>query len=129
MATDYIIDARTRSVRITFSGAVTVAEMYEGRRQMMDDPAFDRSFSHLVDTRAIETIEMNGFTIKEFAQEQVLAGDARRAIVIPRAPDTGLARMFQIYRALAGGGEKIEIFHDIEVARKWLGLPSEERWQ
>jgi hypothetical protein len=128
VAADYTIDTYTRSIRIAYSGAVSVAEMYEGRRQMMADPAFDRSFSHLVDTRGVETIEMNGFTIKQFAQEQVLGGGARRAIVIPRVHDAGLARMFQIYRELAGGAEEIEIFTDIEAARKWLGLPSEERW-
>lgn len=127
MAADYTIDTYARSIQITFSGAVSVAEMYEGRRRMMADPVFDRSFSHLVDTRAVETIEMNGFTIKQFAQEQVLAGGARRAIVISRAHDVGLARMFQIYRDLAGGGEEIEIFSDIETARKWLGLPSGDR--
>ena len=122
MAADYIIDTQTRSIRITFSGAVSVAEMYEQRRQMMADPAFDRSFSHLVDARTVETIEMNGFTVKEFAQEQVLAGSARRAIVISRTHDVGLARMFQIYRELAGGKEAIEIFTDMQSARQWLGL-------
>lgn len=124
MAADYIIETKERCIRIVFSGAVSVAEMYEGRRQMMADPDFDRSFSHLVDVRAVETIEMNGYTIKEFAQEQVLAGGARRAIVISRSHDVGLARMFQIYRELAGGREAIEIFTDMRAARKWLGLPS-----
>lgn len=128
MAADYIIDTKTRSIRIVFSGSVSVAEMYEGRHQMMSDPAFDRSFSHLVDARSVDTIEMNGYTVKQFAQEQVLAASARRAIVIPRSRD-GLARMFQIYRELAGGTEEIEIFSDIQTARKWLGLPSADPWE
>jgi len=126
VATHYTIDVQTRSVRISYSGSVTIAEMYEGRRQMLADPLFDRTFCHLVDTRSVATIEMNGFTIKDFAQEQVLAGGGRRAIVVPRSPDTALARMFQIYRQVAGGEEKTEIFRDMEDARKWLGLPPKD---
>ena len=96
--------------------------MYDGRRRMMSDPAFDPSFSQLVDTRPVTTFEMNGYTVKQFAQEHVLAPGSRRALVMSRPRDLGLARMFQIYRRLAGGTEATEIFSDMEAAQKWLGL-------
>jgi len=128
VAADYTIDTKTQSIRITFSGAVSITEMYESRRKMLADAAFDCSFSHLVDVRAVETIEMNGFTIKDFAQEQTLAGSARRAIVISRSHDAGLPRMFQIFRELAGGKEAIEIFGDMRAAQKWLGLSPGNPW-
>lgn len=122
---DYIIDKDTRTIRLVLYGRLTVAEMYDGRHRMMSDSAFDRAFSQLVDARPVETFEMNGYTIKQFAQEHVFAPGARRAIVMTKLPDLGLARMFQIYRRLAGGTETIELFSDIDKARGWLGLPSD----
>jgi hypothetical protein len=124
LPTEYIIDTNARVVRIIFSGRVTITEMYDGRRRMMSDPAFDPSFSQLVDTRPVTTFEMNGYTIKRFAQEQVFSPGARRAIVATNTPDLGLARMFQIYRQLAGGTETTEIFSDMDRAQEWLGLRS-----
>ena len=128
MATDFIIDADMRLVLILFSGRVTVAEMYDGRHRMMADPGFGRSFSQLVDARSVTTFEMKAYTIKEFAQEHVFSASARRAIVMKYTPDFGLARMFQIYRELAGDTGVIQIFDDMDKAIKWLGLPSDYRW-
>ena len=124
MATDYTIDPRLGLIRINYSGRVTVSEMYERRRHLMADLAYDRAFSQLIDARSVITFEMNGFTIKRFAEEHVAAAGARRAIVMSRAPDLGLARMFQIYRELAGGPEVTQIFDDIGKAIAWLGLPN-----
>jgi hypothetical protein len=59
----------------------------------------------------------------------VLADNARRAIVLSNTPDFGLARMFQIYRGLAGGHEEIQIFQQMDAAIKWLGLPDGYRWK
>jgi len=126
---DYIIDKNVRLVRIIFTGRVTTAEMYDARHRMLADPAFDPAFSHLVDACAATTFEMNGYSIKQFAQKQVLADNARRAIVLSNSPDFGLARMFQIYREIAGGNEEIQIFQQIDPAIKWLGLPDGYRWK
>ena len=105
MATDYTIDPRLGLIRVNYSGRVTVAEMYERRRHLMADPSYDRTFSQLIDARSVITLEMNGFTIKRYAEEHVAAAGARRAIVMTHAPVIGLARMFQIYRELAGGAD------------------------
>ena len=129
MPADYIIDKNVRLVRIIFTGRVTTAEMYDGRHRMLANPAFDPAFSHLVDARAATTFEMNGYSIKQFAQKQVLTDNARRAIVLSNTPDIGLARMFQIYRGLAGGHEEIQIFQQMYAAIKWLGLPDGYRWK
>ncbi len=121
MAAEYTIDPTARLVRVIFSGRLTVAEMYDRRTRLMADPAFDSSFSQLVDARAVTHFEMNGYTIKQWAQEHVAAAGARRAIVLSRNADLGLARMFQIHRELAGGGDEIEVFRDLDTALKWLG--------
>ena len=123
MGADVTIDRKTRVIRVIFSGRVTLAEMYDGRRRMLQDPAFDRTFSQLIDARSVETFEVNGYTIKQLAQDNVFAAGARRAIVLNSAPDLALGRMFQIYRRLAGGRETIEVFTDVEKAQEWLGLP------
>ncbi len=125
MAAHYVIDVKNGIVRTTYSGFLTIAEMYETRRGMLADPTFKPAFAHLVDARGVKTFEINGYTIKLFSQEHVLARDARRAIVMGSTPDLGLARMFQIYRELARGAETNQIFRDMDEAVKWLGLPSD----
>jgi hypothetical protein len=125
MATGYIIDPDRRLIRITFSGRVSVAEMYEGRRDMMADPAFRLGYSRLVDARSVTSLEMNGYSVKKFAQEHAVARGGRRAIVMSSAPVRGLARMFQIYRELAGATEVTELFDDMDNALRWLGLPAD----
>lgn len=122
MATAYTIDPSNKLIRVVYSGRVPIAEMYDCRRRLMGDPAFDSAFSQLVDARAVTSFEMNGYTVKRWAEEHVAAAGARRAIVMSRTPDLGLARMFQIYREIAGGAEKIEVFNDITQAHKWLRL-------
>ena len=122
MAIDCTIDPSKGLVRVIYTGRVSVAEMYDCRRRLVADPAFDSTFSQLVDARSVTSFEMNGYTIKRWAQEHVAAAGARRAIVMSRTTDLGLARMFQIYRELAGGAEEIQLFNDIDQAQKWLGL-------
>jgi hypothetical protein len=41
--------------------------MYDARRRMASDP-FDRKFSQLVDARSVTSVEMNGYTVKKFAE-------------------------------------------------------------
>jgi hypothetical protein len=122
VATDYTIDPSNRLVRVIYSGRVTIAEMYDRRRRLVAEPAFDSTFAQLVDARAVTSFEINGYTIKPWAEQHVAATGARRAIVLSRSADLGLARMFQIYRELAGGTEEIQLFNDIDQAQKWLGL-------
>ena len=110
------------------SGRVTAAEMYGYRRRMLLDPAFNPAFSLLVDARTATGFEMNGYSIKQFAEEQVLAGGARRAIVMSNSPDLALARMFQIYRELAGGMDRTELFEDLDKAILWLVLRGTYPW-
>jgi len=128
LAAEYSIDTKTRTVRILMSGRVTAAEMYGYRRRMLLDPAFNPAFSLLVDARTATGFEMNGYSIKQFAEEQVLAGGARRAIVMSNSPDLALARMFQIYRELAGGMDRTELFEDLDKAILWLGLRGTYPW-
>jgi hypothetical protein len=124
MAADYQIDTKNRSVWLTYSGYLRIAEMYDAGRRMASDPEFDRKFSQLVAARSVTSVEMNDYTVKKFAQEHVFAPSARRAVVLSQPLHVALARMFQIYRQLAGGSEQIEIFNNMENALRWLGLPS-----
>jgi hypothetical protein len=73
MAADYQIDTKNRSVRLTYSGYLRIAEMYDARRRMASDPGFDRKFSQLVDARSVTSVEMNGYTVGATSRRIVAA--------------------------------------------------------
>jgi hypothetical protein len=125
MAADYLIDVNARIVYVRLCGVVTAAELNENRLRMIDDPAFDPTFSELVDARLVTTLALSGEHLRELAQASVFAEVARRAFVVPNNVHFGLVQMFQIHRVIAGGHEAIQTFTDAESATKWLGLASD----
>lgn len=125
MAADYLIDVNARMVYVRLCGVVTAAELNENRLRMMDDPAFDPTFSELVDAWLVTTLALSGEHLRELAQASVFAEAARRAFVVPNNVHFGLVQMFQIHRVIAGSHEALQTFTDAESATKWLELASD----
>ena len=59
--------------------------------------------------------------IRIAAQLHLFGRHSRRAIVAMNPLTYGLARMFQTYRELARGEERIRVFKNMEDALVWLG--------
>lgn len=84
------------------------------------DPAFDPSFRQLCDLRAVTKITTSVETLRFLAQTSIFQPGVRRAFVVGREVDFGLARLFQTYSE--GEGGTVEVFRDISEAETWLGL-------
>jgi hypothetical protein len=120
MATTYQIDVALRLVRTHSSGVLTdesVADLY---RRMGADPTFDRTFRQLCDLRDLDRLEVTSDGLRELAATSIFAPESRRAFVVGRDLDYGIARMFQAYCELAGAS--VGVFRDWEAAGTWLGI-------
>jgi hypothetical protein len=91
--------------------------------KIRDDPKFDPSFRQLCDLRAVTRITTSVETLRSLAQSSLFHPGARRAFVVGREVDFGLARLFQAYSEAEGG--TVEVFRNMSEAEAWLGLRPE----
>jgi hypothetical protein len=125
MPLTYVIDAKVRVVYITLYDVVTFAEFVDARTRLMGEPAFDPTFSQLLDMRLVSSLRMTGDSVRKLAHETAFSGTSPRALVVANNLHSDLAQMYATYRLLEGGKERIRIFADMDSAMKWLGLPSD----
>jgi len=88
--------------------------------RIRSDPAFDPSFRQLCDLRAVTKITTSADTLRFLAQSSIFQAGVRRAFVVDREVDFGLARLFQTYSECEGG--TVEVFRNMSEAETWLGL-------
>ena len=87
------------------------------------DSAFDPSFRQLCDLRAVTRITTSIEMLRFLAQSRIFLPGAKRAFVVGREVDFGLARLFQAYSEVEGG--TVEVFRKMTEAEAWLGLTGE----
>jgi hypothetical protein len=88
-----------------------------------EDPAFDPTFRQLCDLRNVTRITTSVETLRYLAQSPIFQPGAKRAFVVGREVDFGLARLFQAYSETEG--QTVEVFRDMSEAEAWLGLSGE----
>lgn len=119
MPASYRIDPARRLV-LTHSWGVLmdqdVRDVYASIRQ---DPGFEPTFQQLCDLRDVTGISASVDTLRDLARSHIFAAGTKRAFVVARDVDYGMARLFQAYVA---EGVVLEVFRDIEKAEAWLGL-------
>ena len=125
MPAKYWMDVPLRLVRTHEWGVLTDQDLRELYEQIRTDPAFEPSFRQLCDLREVTSITTSADTLRSLAQNQIFSPGARRAFVVGRAVDFGLARLFQTYSEVEG--QTVEIFRDMIDAERWLGLDPQQR--
>jgi hypothetical protein len=119
MPVSYVIDKENRLVISTATGVVTSDEIYAFRRQILQDPDFDPSFSQLGDLSSLDTIDLDADEVKVLAERSVFSLASRRALVGTNLEVYGLGRMFEIVRGLRGD-QQIRVFRTRDEALDWL---------
>jgi hypothetical protein len=120
---EHDIDVPRRLVRTREWGELSdgdLREMYESLRR---DPAFDPSFRQLCDLRSVTRITTSVETLRFIAQRRIFQPGTRRAFVVGREVDFGLARLFQAYSEVEG--QTVEVFRNMSEAEAWLGIGAE----
>ena len=124
----YQIDEDNGLVQIIAEGKLTDSEMLNVSHQLFCDKNFSIGLNQLIDLRKVTSFDITTKGIEELiAHERQCSGSQRcgkKAIVAPSDISFGTARMYQ---GLSFDKTfTIQVFHNMEKANEWLGLPCKE---
>jgi hypothetical protein len=118
MPAHYAIDLENRIVRTTFSGVIIHNDPIEHSRKLSKDPAFDPSFSELIEFEEVSDIEVNMADLLGLLGIDPFSQHSRRAFVIgSRNVIYGIVRMYEILRS---DTPCVKIFETRDEALPWL---------
>jgi len=118
------IDPARKLIQTTVTGVITPAEADAFYRALRADPAFDPTFSELMDTTQADSSQMSSGKIRDSANRSPYVGTSRRAILVGSNLAFGLARLYSTHVDI-NGGPLVNVFRKREEALRWLGLTSE----
>ena len=121
MPYSYAIDRDQRVVYVRMSGPLTMAEIQEIVDTLTANPEVQSGFGELIDLREATTDAVSADDVRRIAAA-TLDAVGRRAFVTTDVLTYGLARMFEIYRALNRKPDQIAVFRRIRDAEAWLGV-------
>ena len=118
MPVSYTIVPERRLVISRAWEALSDADVREHDERLREDPDFDPEYRQLADGRELTRVDVSWSMIAEVARNPVFSRSSRRAVVVARDVDYGVARVFQTMVELQGG--VVQIFRDHEAAERWL---------
>ncbi len=122
MPAHYAIDAGNRIVRTTFTGVVTHSDPANNNLKLSRDPAFDPTFSELVEFNDVSDIQVNSTDLLALLKLDPFSENSRRAFVVgSRNVIYGIVRMYEILR---NDTPCIKIFETVDEALSWLTGPT-----
>jgi hypothetical protein len=123
MPATYVIDCDRQIVFSTMSGCVTDEEVLGHQDRLRANRLFQRHFRQLVDTRAVDKVEVTLGAVRRGVKGNPFGPTAKRALVTDRPLIYGLTRMFGILLYLKDhDNAPANVFYDMAEARQWLGL-------
>jgi hypothetical protein len=122
MPTFYKIDRKRRLVITTGFGFVTKEEVLALQDRMSSDTEFDPSFSQVADFAKLTNTDVGMADVRMFAQRDTFSDLSRRAIIVKGDVAYGFAKIFELWRQLAGASE-IRVFRTSHEAFEWILAP------
>ena len=122
MPASYTINPERRLVTSRGWGALSDDDLRQHDARLRVDPAFSPGYRQLADGRELTRIDVSWSMIAEVARNPVFSRESRRALVVARDVDYGVARVFQTMVELQGG--IVQVFRDREAAERWLDRPA-----
>ena len=113
------VDKERKLVLSTGSGFVTRQEVLAHQDEILNDPDFDPSFSQLSDFAELKNCDIGMEDLRTFAQRDVFSFHSRRAIIVKGDIAYGFAKIFDLYRQMAGA-QGIRIFREADEALGWI---------
>ena len=120
MPCDCELDLEHRCVRARGWGVLTFEEALATRHKFLSDPAFEPDFDQIYDGTAITRLPFTAAQVAELARADMFNERSRRAFVAPQSDTSGAVRLYQSYRKVNGGREKIRVFRTLAAAEAWL---------
>jgi hypothetical protein len=116
---EYEIDVARRLVRTRMWDELSDEDLRALDDRLQVDPRFVLSFRAICDLRSVTSITASVETLRFLAQRSLYL-PVRRALVVGKDIDFGIARLFEAYCEAEGG--TVEVFRSIADAEAWLGL-------
>ncbi len=116
------IDSSLGLVFSTFQGVVTPNDILAQVEMFKNDPAFQPSFNHLIDTRGTTRFDVSFAEMHAVSSHTAFNEKSRRAVVAEDTEMRGAARVYQILREDQKKPDKMKVFRNMAEARRWLGL-------
>jgi hypothetical protein len=113
------IDKERKLVHTTGSCFITKAEVLAHQDQILKHPDFDPSFSQLADFARLTNTDINMSDLQTFAHRDVFSIHSHRAIIVKSDLALGFAKIFELYRQLAGA-RGIRVFRTHHEALNWI---------
>ncbi len=120
MPVSYRIDKSKKIVFADATNELTSEDIRTYRRSVLDDPDFDPHFDHLFNFNGVTEVRMIGDEVRTLAEDTIFHKHARKAHVVPNEVMFGISRMFSLY--LSSEPDELQVFRDVDEARRWLGL-------
>lgn len=118
MAISYEIDKERRIVLCTASDVCTAQDALSLHEQIQSDPAFDPSFSQLMDFTPAVQGDIAANEVRTLAGSGPFSLASRRAFVTNSLLGFGFSRMFQLVSG--SRGQRVRVFRDRDEALAWL---------
>jgi len=120
VAAHFSVDPRQHLVTVKFDGPVSLNDLETYMHRLRTHPAFDATFSELVDLTEVESSQLDYKAASLVARTMdPFSPLARRAFVAPRMVIFGIIRMYQLIR---DDEINTRVFRDMQEARAWLGI-------
>ena len=123
----FVIDTERAVVVAVAAGVVTADELIDGTVAMGKAPGFAADMRLLVDFSQAVRVEIPTERLEELSEVSPYSSRSRRAYIVQRDFDFGLARMFSVFVEMHGKGE-VQVFRSRPEAISWLnqGHPKEQ---
>ncbi|MEQ9452457.1 MAG: hypothetical protein RJQ07_12815 [Pseudomonadales bacterium] len=118
MNVTYWIHANHALTYSVFEGRITLTGFQDFRTTLAQDARHNPVFGHLLDLRLADLSLFGTDQIRSIAQSRIHEATSRRAIVVARALDFGIARMADAWFHQARPHSKT--FRDLNAAVEWL---------
>jgi hypothetical protein len=120
------IDKQWGIVNTTIEGRVSTDELIEKLTGFLNRPDFTQGLNGLADLRYSD-MDTKAIDVERVAKLMVdyreKIGPSKTAVVVSRKVIFGMTRMFQAFSEQSS--IEVEIFEDIDEARRWLGIGGE----
>ncbi len=115
----YKIDKEHKLVLSTGSGVVTLGDLVDYQKKLVEDPEFSPGYSQLFDFTHVSKLDVSAADISILAQKTAFSPSARRAILVGTDQAHEYSEMFRNLRE-SMGDRGIRTFRVLDEALDWL---------
>jgi len=114
------IDSAERIAWVDLAGVARRAEIVDALDHLQTHPDYRPGMDTIYDCRRADFSQVTASDLRDLAEYLAprVAGPARRAIVVDRDVEYGVARMWMVYAERAP--QERRVFRRLEEARRWL---------